>query len=151
MIRNHLQYLERRMTERRMGARLNYSKMFEYYAAIHLTKLHEMPFYVYEDMPPAIKKEAGFPPIDMGIDLINDRFNHIAQVKFYKEGSRITYSGLSTFLATPVLVGRPHLQLSLVRTEGSRIHPYVQQIIRRRGMNDIPLEISAFLDRVRRL
>jgi hypothetical protein len=72
----HLQFLEQRMiTLRHLPTR------FEYYSAIHLTKLHQIRFYAYQDIPFSHKRDAGFPLNDQGVDLIDETFRHIVQVK----------------------------------------------------------------------
>ena len=130
----HLQFLEQRMaTMSCLPSR------FEYYSAIHLTKLYHVCFYAYKDIPISHKRYAGFPITDKGIDLIDETFNHIGQVKYYSSRSKIHYGKLSTFLATPVLVGRKHLQMTLVRTHHSKLHSDIQNIVRRRDLNDVTL------------
>jgi hypothetical protein len=125
--------------------------LFEYYSAIHMSKLHQTPFFVYQDIPLSHKKAAGFPLTDMGIDLINDRFTHIAQVKYYGPKGRITYGDLSTFLATPVLTGQRFLRLTLLRTDHCHLQGEVKGIIGRGDLCDIALKERVFLDCIRSL
>lgn len=89
----HIHFLKQRM----MLTPCLYTR-FEYYSAIHLTKLHNICFYAYKDIPLSHKRSAGFPLTDKGVDLIDETFNHIAQVKYYSPRSKIHYGKLSTFL-----------------------------------------------------
>ena len=125
--------------------------LFEYYSAIHMSKLHQTPFFVYSDIPLSHKRGAGFPLTDKGIDLINDRFTHIAQVKYYGPKGRITYGGLSTFLATPVLTGKRTLRLTLLRTDHCKVNEDIKGIIKRGDLTDISMQERAFLDYIRSL
>jgi len=118
---------------------------FEYYSAIHMTQLYQKPFYVYQDIPAQTKQQWGFPLQDMGVDLADERFDHIAQVKYYRSDSEITYGRLSTFLATPLLVGRKHLTLSLLRPQESILHAHIQKIVMRGDITDHTLCAKAFL------
>lgn len=119
--------------------------LFEYYSAIHLTQQHQRRFYVYQDLPHSHKKDAGFPLKDKGVDLVDETFRHIVQVKYYRPRSKITYRCLSTFLATPLLVGRKHLHLTLVRTHQCILHTDIQHIIQRGDMKDVTLCSNEFL------
>lgn len=140
----HLQFLEQRMaTMSCLPSR------FEYYSAIHLTKLYHVCFYAYKDIPISHKRYAGFPITDKGIDLIDETFSHIGQVKYYSSRSKIHYGKLSTFLATPILVGRKHLQMTLVRTHHSKLHSDIQNIVRRRDLNDVTLCALDFMKNTR--
>ena len=121
------------------------SARFEYYSAIHLTKLHKVCFYAYKDIPISHKLYAGFPLTDKGIDLIDETFSHIGQVKYYGPRSKIHYGKLSTFLATPILVGRKHLQLTLVRTHHSKLHSDIHHIVQRGDLKDVTLCAREFL------
>ena len=124
--------------------------LFEYYAAIHLTKKLQTQFYVYRDLPDSHKVTAGFPIQDKGIDVIDSTLQHIVQVKFYKKHGEIHYGKLSTFLASPILVGRKNLQLTLVRTNHSWLHPELQNIVRRGDMNDVTLCPNQFLETLKK-
>ncbi len=136
----HIQFLEQRM-----ASISNLSTRFEYYSAIHLTKLHKVCFYAYQDIPISHKRYAGFPLEDKGIDLIDETFSHIGQVKYYGPRSKIHYGKLSTFLATPILVGRKNLQLTLVRTHHSKLHSDIRRIVERGDLTDIALCSREFL------
>jgi len=139
-MRSHLQFLEQRMsTVMHLHAR------FEYYSAIHLSKLHNIRFYVYQDIPDSHKRNAGFPVFDKGVDLIDETFRHIVQVKYYGPKRKIGYGHLATFLGTPILVGRRHLNLTLVRTNHSKLHTDIQQIVQRGDLTDVQLCPYAFL------
>jgi hypothetical protein len=120
--------------------------LFEYYAAIHLTKQLQTQFYAYRDIPNSHKINAGFPIQDKGIDVIDSTFQHIVQVKYYKKHGKIYYGNLSTFLANPILVGRKDLQLTLVRTNHSRLHSDIQNIVNRGDMNDVTLCPNQFVE-----
>ena len=136
----HLQFLEQRMsTLRHLPTR------FEYYSAIHLTKLYQTRFYAYQDIPLSHKRDAGFPLYDQGVDLIDETFRHIVQVKYYGPRNRIHYSTLATFLGTPLLVGRRHLQLTLVRSKHSIIHSEIHRMVERGDLTDITLCSHEFL------
>ena len=140
----HLQFLKQRM------ATTSYlPTRFEYYSAIHLTTLYNTCFYVYKDIPISHKRNAGFPITDKGIDLIDETFDHIGQVKYYGSRSKIHYGKLSTFLATPILVGRKNLQLTLIRTNNSKLHSDIQQIVQRGDLTDITLCPQEFLKNMR--
>jgi hypothetical protein len=140
----HLQFLEQRMaTMSCLPSR------FEYYSAIHLTKLHNVCFYAYKDIPISHKRYAGFPLTDKGIDLIDETFSHIGQVKYYGPRSKIHYGKLSTFLATPILVGRKHLQMTLVRTHHSKLHSEIHQIVQRGDLKDVTLCAREFKQNMR--
>ena len=119
--------------------------LFEYYAAVHLTTELQKIFYVYRDLPDSHKTNAGFPIQDKGIDVIDETLQHIVQVKFYKKNGEIHYGKLSTFLATPILVGHKNLRLTLVRTNHSWLHPEIQKIVKRGDMNDVTLCSNKFL------
>jgi len=81
--------------------------------------------------------------------LIDETFNHIGQVKYYGPRSKIYYGKLSTFLATPILVGRKHLQMTLVRTHHSKLHSEIQNIVQRGDLNDVTLCAREFIQNIR--
>jgi hypothetical protein len=137
---SHLRFLEQRMKTIQ-----HLPTVFEYYSAIHLTKEYQTPFYVYQDIPANHKRYAGFPLRDQGVDLVNDTFEHVAQVKYYGKKSILHYGNLSTFLGTPLLVGKPNLRMILIRTNVSRLSEEIQTIIRRGDMKDITLCPHKFL------
>ena len=143
MIPAHLQFLQYQMK-----SIVHLPTLFEYYAAIHLTKQLQTQFYVYRDIPDSHKMNAGFPIHDKGIDVIDSTLQHIVQVKYYKKNGIIYYGNLSTFLASPILVGRKHLQLTLVRTRHSWLHPEIQNIVNRGDMKDVTLCPKQFLQAV---
>jgi hypothetical protein len=146
MITSHLQFLQYQMK-----SITHVPTLFEYYAAIHLTKQLQTQFYVYCDLPNSHKTNAGFPIQDKGIDVIDSTLQHIVQVKYYKKHATIHYGKLSTFLGSPVLVGRKDLRLTLVRTNHSWLHPEIQNIVKRGDMKDITLCPNQFLQTVKRL
>ena len=145
MIPAHLQFLQYQMK-----SIVHLPTLFEYYAAIHLTKQLQTQFYVYRDIPDSHKMNAGFPIHDKGIDVIDSTLQHIVQVKYYKKHGTIYYGNLSTFLASPILVGRKHLQLTLVRTQHSWLHPEIQNIVDRGDMKDVTLCPKQFLQAIKR-
>jgi len=118
---------------------------FEYYSAIHLTKLHNIRFYAYQDIPFSHKRDNGFPLHDKGVDLIDETFRHIVQVKYYGPKRKIGYGHLATFFGTPLLVGRKHLQLTLVRTRHSKIHSEIRNMVQRGDLADVTLCSNQFL------
>jgi len=137
---SHLRYLKDQMfhiTHR--------PTLFEYYAAIQLTKQHSRPFYVYQDLPLSHKRNAGFPLTDKGIDVIDECFQHIVQVKYYGPKTKLHYGQLATFLATPLLVGRRDLSLTLVRTNSCKVHSDIQGIIDRGDLTDVTLCSREFI------
>lgn len=144
-MRAHLQFLEQRLL-----SLTHLPTQFEYYSAIQLTKQFQTRFYAYQDIPESHKKYAGFPIHDKGIDLIDETFQHIVQVKYYKKNGKIYYGNLSTFLASPLLVGRKHLCLTLVRTNHSWLHPEIENIIKRGDMKDVTLCPKQFLQTVKK-
>ena len=146
MIQSHLQFLQYQMK-----LVTHVPTLFEYYAAIHLTKKLQTQFYVYCDLPDSHKISAGFPVQDKGIDIIDSTFQHIVQVKYYKKRGEIHYGKLSTFLATPILVGQSQLQLTLVRTNHSRLHSEIKNIIKRGDMNDVTLCPQQFLRMIKKI
>ena len=137
---SHLQFLESKMASIR-----HVPTLFEYYAAIQLSKQHHIRFYGYQDIPDRHKKDAGFPIRDQGIDLIDETFQTIVQVKYYRKDAMLHYGMLSTFLGTPLLVGRKHLRLLLVRTDHSCLTSEIQSIVRRGDMTDVRLCSKTFL------
>jgi hypothetical protein len=139
-MQSHLRYLKDQMIQIRHRPTL-----FEYYAAIQLTKQHGRPFYVYQDLPLSHKINAGFPLTDKGIDVVDECFQHIVQVKYYGPRTKLHYGQLATFLATPLLVGRRDLSLTLVRTKTCRVHSDIQKIIQRGDLTDLALCSTAFL------
>ena len=68
----HLQFLKQRM-----AAISCLPTRFEYYSAIHLTRIHNVCFYAYQDIPISHKRYAGFPLTDKGIDLIDETFRKL--------------------------------------------------------------------------
>ena len=139
-MRTHVQFLERQMRHI-----THLPTLFEYYSAIHMTTLHQIRFYAYQDIPLSHKRDAGFPLSDKGIDLVDETFRHIVQVKYYGAQKKLHYGNLATFLATPILVGRPNLRLTLVRTKHSVLHTDLQRMVQRRDLTDITLCSKAFL------
>ena len=129
--------------ERKMHIITHLPTAFKYYSAIHLTRYYKKPFFVYGDICSSKKTEFGFPIQDKGIDIVDEHFQHIAQVKYYKEYSKIYYGKLATFLATPLLVGKK-LDMTLARTN-CLLHSDIKQIIVRGDLNDIRLCNKDFL------
>ena len=136
----HLTFLEQRMRTIR-----HLPTAFEYYAAKQMTLFHKMPFHVYQDISPSKKHMHGFPLQDKGVDLADEHFTHIAQVKYYGHGKMIHYGALSTFLGTPILVGKRDIPMTLIRTRHSVLHPELQNIVDRRDITDFKLCSTEFL------
>jgi hypothetical protein len=124
--------------------------LFEYYSAIHLTKERQSRYYVYNDLPDSHKRNAGFPLTDKGVDLVDETWKHIVQVKYYGSKQRIHYGKLSTFLGTPLLVGQRHLNLTLVRTYHCKLHSEIHRIVQRGDLKDITLHARDFLKFIHR-
>lgn len=141
---SHIRFLESQMCHV-----THLPTLFEYYSAIHMTKIHQKCFYVYQDLPASHKRDAGFPLSDKGVDLMDETFHHIVQVKYYGAQKKIHYGNLATFLATPVLVGRPNLRLTLIRTKHSVLHSELERMVQRGGMSDVTLCSRAFLKSMR--
>jgi hypothetical protein len=141
---SHLRFLEQRM-----ASITHLPTCFEYYSAIHLSTLYQTCFYVYQDLPHSHKLNAGFPLSDKGIDLVDDTFRHIVQVKYYGLKKKIHYGNLATFLGTPLLVGRSNLRMTLVRTKHCTLHSDLLAIVQRGGMSDVTLCSRAFLKQMR--
>uniref|UniRef100_A0A6C0IH60 Restriction endonuclease n=1 Tax=viral metagenome TaxID=1070528 RepID=A0A6C0IH60_9ZZZZ len=139
----HLTFLEQRMRTIR-----HLPSAFEYYAAKQMTLFHKIPFYVYQDISPVQKQRFGFPLQDKGVDLADEHFTHIAQVKYYGHGKMIHYGALSTFLGTPILVGKRNLPMTLIRTRHSVLHPELQNIVDRRDITDFKLCSTEFLGEI---
>jgi hypothetical protein len=116
----HLQFLKQRM-----AAISCLPTRFEYYSAIHLTRIHNVCFYAYQDIPISHKRYAGFPLTDKGIDLIDETFSHIVQVKYYGAHSKIHYSKLS------------------------KLHSDIHQIVQRGDLTDVTLCAREFMKHMR--
>jgi hypothetical protein len=144
MIRSHLYYLKEQMK-----GLTHRPTLFEYYAAQHMTRLHQRPFYVYRDLPLSHKQDIGFPLTDKGIDLVDECFRHIVQVKYYNGLNKIHYGKLSTFLATPLLIGKRNLSLTLVRTKTCNVHSDICKIIQRGDLAEVSLCTREFLKEVK--
>lgn len=142
---SHLHFLESRMTHLQ-----HLPTLFEYYSAIQLTKLRQARYYVYQDIPYSHKHHAGFPVEDKGVDLVDETWQHIVQVKYYGPKQKIHYGKLATFLGTPLLVGRRHLNLTLVRTSHCKLHSDIHRIIRRGDLSDVTLDSRAFIKFIHR-
>jgi hypothetical protein len=112
---------------------------FEYYSAKQMTLFHKTPFYVYQDISPIKKYKHGFPVQDQGVDLADEDFTHIAQVKYYTGITPISYGKLSTFLATPLLVGKKDIHLTLLRPTTSILREDIECIVKRGDMKDFKL------------
>ncbi len=121
-----------------------YPIIFEYYSAIHMTEKLGKPFFVYEDILAHKKQENNFPVQDKGIDIIDESLKTVGQCKYYSNNSVITYSKLSTFLASDKLVGKP-LDYYLIRTEDCKIDTLVRNMINRGDLYDVPINREDFL------
>lgn len=138
------------LLERNMYRMTHIPTMFEYYSALYLSRMYKKPFYVYRDVLYNHKEKYGFPIQDKGIDVIDHSFRTIVQVKYYKEGNQIQYKKLSTFLATPLLVGRSDLQLILVRPNHCTIHSDINKIISRGDLIDIAVCPKEFISYIKK-
>jgi hypothetical protein len=130
--------------ERKMLHSTHLPTAFEYYSALHLTRHYQKPFFVYQDISPSKKTEFGFPIQDKGVDIVDEYFQHIVQVKYYRKYSKIYYGKLATFLATPLLIGKK-LDMTLVRTDNCLLHSEIKQIVTRGDLKDITLSENDFL------
>lgn len=153
-MRFHLHYLE---SEFELAKFLSYHQrlpvMFEYYCAMVMTKKYNTPFYVWKKLESHHLKKAleeGFPLQDKGVDLFNDSFSHIGQVKFYGEKTSITYKKLSTFLSTDKLTGKS-LRMTLLRTDHSHLSNDITKMINKGVIEDIRVCTDEFLDRVKKI
>jgi hypothetical protein len=117
--------------------------IFEYYSAIHMTKLFNKPFFVYKDFSKQLKINQNFPVQDHGIDLIDESLNNIGQVKYYSSKNCITYGKLSTFLASEKLTRKP-LSFYLVRTDHCLLDNNIKSMINNNIIHDIPINIDLF-------
>ena len=148
---SHIQFLERKIYD--LGKHehpLSRPNQFEYYSAIHLSKVHEKPYYVWKDLTPVQKEMAGFPINDKGIDLAEETFTSVGQVKYYGEKQSIGYGKLATFCGMPALTGR-NLVLNLLRTSHSCLSSDIQGMVKGGRMTDIPLCTHTFLDTCERI
>ena len=147
MFANHISFLEKNIKQLLFHTHnnLTFPTIFEYYSAIHLTKIHQKPFYVWKDLSRTQKKNANFPNTDKGVDIADESFTILGQSKYYSENNSITYGKLSTFLSTDKLVGRNDLQFILLRTDHSRIDKFIKPMIDRKILIDIPLKNIDFL------
>jgi len=118
--------------------------IFEYYSAIHMTKLFNKPFYVYKDFPRQSKMYQNFPVIDKGIDVIDDCLEIIGQSKYYSENNCITYGKLATFLASEKLV-RKRLTFYLLRSDHCKLDSDITSMIKNEIIYDIPINRFVFL------
>ena len=121
--------------------------LFEYYFAIHLSKILNKDFYIYNDLTITCPIY-DFPKRDNGIDLIDTSLSVIGQCKYYSNNNYITYGNLSTFLASDKLIGKK-FEFYLIRTDESKIDNMVQKIIDRKDMVDICLSKKEFLRYIR--
>lgn len=117
--------------------------IFEYYSAIHMTKLFNKPFFVYKDFSKDLKIKQNFPVEDYGIDLIDESLNNVGQVKFYSSKNYITYGKLSTFLASEKLIRKP-LSFYLLRTNHCLLDNNIKSMINNKIIYDIPINVDIF-------
>lgn len=148
---SHIHFLERKIYE--LGKHdhpLSLPNQFEYYSAIQLSKIHQKPYYVWKDLTPLQKEMAGFPINDKGIDLAEETFTSVGQVKYYGEKQSIGYGKLATFCGMPTLTGR-NLVLNLLRTSHSCLSSDIQGMVKEGRMTDIPLCTHTFLETCERI
>ena len=122
--------------------------IFEYYSARYFTEKYNRPYHVWGDIPPNQKTSNRFYVKDTGVDVSEDTFTHICQVKYYREGNVIPYGKLSSFLAMPLLVGRRDMRLTLFRTSHSLIDKKVLKMVERGDLEDITVDNDEFLSDV---
>ena len=125
-----------------------YPMMFEYYSAIYMSHRYSIPFCVWSDIPSHIKQKSTFPIRDMGVDVANHTLCHVVQSKYYRNHHTIHYGKLATFLATPILTGK-NMKMTLIRTDESRLDPYLTAIVQRGDIEDIQLYVDKFLEQVK--
>jgi superfamily II DNA or RNA helicase len=148
---SHIRFLERKIYN--LGKHdhpLSRPTQFEYYSAIQLSRLYKKSYYVWKDLTPIQKEKAEFPINDKGIDLAEETFSSVAQVKYYGEKQSIGYGKLATFCGMPVLTGK-NLILNLLRTSHSCLSSDIQGMIKGGRMNDIPLCNRLFLETCERI
>ena len=159
MTLNHIQFLEKNIyniytTYKYKTDKLTFYKdipyIFEYYSAIHMTKLFKKPFFVYKDFPKNLKIKQNFPIEDNGIDLIEESMNIVGQVKYYSPKNYITYRKLATFLASEKLIGKP-LSFYLIRTEHCLLDNNIKSMINNNIIIDIPINNDTFLEEIKRI
>lgn len=121
--------------------------IFEYYCAIHITKLFNKPFFVYKDFSKQLKINQNFPVEDNGIDLIDESLNNVGQVKYYSSKNYITYGKLATFLASEKLI-RKSLSFYLLRTDHCLLDNNIKSMINNKIIHDIPINNDIFLKEI---
>lgn len=126
---------------------VTYPTMFEYYSAIHMSKRHQKEFHVWQNIDKRKKKKAGFPIMDMGVDVSDLQFNNIVQSKYYRADNIITYGKLATFLSMPMLTGKSP-KMTLIRTEHSLIDDDIGSIVDRGDLEDLLIKKEQFLQDV---
>lgn len=144
---SHIQRLEWRIHEL---SSMRYSPyilptMFEYYSAIRMTTRTLKPFNVWRDVNVNKKMLNNFPIQDTGVDATDENFTHIVQSKYYKKDNIISYGKLSTFLATPLLVGNNKMKLTLVRTSHSLLDIKIREMVNRGDIEDVKICNEEFL------
>ena len=102
------------------------------------------PFFMYKDFCKEKKLKNGFPITDKGVDLIDESSNIIGQCKYYSKNTSITYSKLSTFLATEKITGKK-LDFYLIRTDDCKIDGLVKKMMDRKILNDVCISRDEFL------
>ena len=130
--------------ERKMRSITHLPTAFEYYSAKHMTLLYKEPFHIYGDISPTHKTNNNFPIQDKGIDLADDYFTHIAQVKYYGHGKVIHYGALSTFLGSPLLVGNKNIKMTLIRPTHTILHNEIADMVKRGDIMELILCANDF-------
>ena len=99
----HVRFLQGNIVDlmRRPPNNLTLPTLFEYWSALQLTLEKNVPFTVWKDIDPNIKRNHKVPHKDMGVDLTTDDFKTLVQCKFYSEMSCINWGGFGTFLGFP--------------------------------------------------
>jgi superfamily II DNA or RNA helicase len=129
---------------------LTYPTLFEYFTAISFTKQFNKPFWVWKDIEPSKKMELDFPVIDKGVDITEDSFTDLVQVKYYQSGHTISFGKLATFLAFDKFSDHK-VNLHLARTDGSRLSSDIHKMVTKGFLCDYPLSSEGFLDYLKNL
>ena len=153
MYSTHLRFLEWKIyqiyTQKRNS--LSFPTMFEYYGAIHFSEQYHRPYRVWGDITATSKKNHKFQVRDTGVDLTEDTFTHLCQVKYYRAGNMISYSKLANFLAMPLIIGRHDIKMTLFRPSHSLLDRKTLRLIDKGDLEDVVIENDKFLSDVEQI